>query len=60
MADTLALLVVKVLVLVALSWSAGADTPTQLVAVGVVWTTLLYPLALADTFAELVTVVIVQ
>ena len=53
MADTLALLGVKILVLVALSSSAGADTPTQLVAVGVVWTTLLDPLATTDTSAQL-------
>ena len=60
MTDTLALLGVKVLVLVAPSWSAGADTPTQLVAVGVVWTTLLYPFALTYASAKLVTVVIVR
>ena len=58
-ADTLASLGVKILVLVALSSSASGETLTLFVAEGVVWRTLLDPPAAADALAGLAVEVVV-
>ena len=60
MTDTLALPFVEILILVALSDLAGANTPTQLVAESIVLRALLDVLALANTSTVLVAVGVVR